>query len=89
MKEWLGAHLGRESALADDLAPGAPRIELLGDRRVLVENHKGILEYSDTLMRINCGTSVLRIVGAELELRSLSLTELAVTGRICQLGYDE
>lgn len=91
MREWFGARLGRraaESFLADDFAPGVPRIEILGDRRVLVENHKGILEYGDTLMRINCGKMVVRITGADLVLKALSLSELAVTGKIASVAYD-
>ena len=91
MKEWFGARLGRQAAesfLADDFTPGVPRIEILGDRRVLVENHKGILEYGDTLMRINCGKMIVRITGADLVLKALSLSELAVTGKIACVEYD-
>lgn len=90
MKDGLGARLVRqaqESFLAEDIAVDLPRIEILGDRRVLVENHKGILEYGDTLMRINCGKMVIKIVGQEMELRALSLSELAVTGKILALEY--
>lgn len=90
MGEWLGARLSRRVAasfLAEDFADGCPRIEIMGDRRVLIENHKGILEYGDTLMRINCGKMIVRIVGTELELRALSLSELAVTGKIASVEY--
>ncbi|MCB6366224.1 YabP/YqfC family sporulation protein [Intestinibacillus massiliensis] len=90
MKEGLGARLMRQaqaSFLAEDFGAGVPRIEILGDKRVLVENHKGILEYGDTLMRINCGHMVVKIVGDGLELRALSLSELAVTGKILSLEY--
>lgn len=90
MKDGLGARLMRqaqESFLADDFGVDLPRIEILGDKRVLVENHKGILEYGDTLMRINCGHMVVKIVGEALELRALSLSELAVTGKILSLEY--
>lgn len=90
MSEGLAARLrrqARESFLAEDLGADVPRIEILGDKRVLVENHKGILEYGDTLMRINCGRMIVKIVGEALELRALSLSELAVTGKILSLEY--
>ena len=77
----------RDSFLAEDLDRGLPRIEILGDRRVIVENHRGILEYSDTRMRIACGRLTLRILGEGLEIRALSLNELAVTGRIHAVEY--
>lgn len=99
--EWVGngggvglAELGKrlraraeDSFLAEDLDMGLPRIEIVGDRRVTVENHKGIVEYSDTLMRIACGRLQLRITGAGLELCALSLSEVSVTGKIISVEY--
>lgn len=76
-----------QTLLADDLAPQLARIEIIGDKRVLVENHRGILEYGDRLMRINCGSMVVRIEGENLALRTLSLSELAVTGKITAVQY--
>ncbi len=76
-----------QSLLVDDLAPQLARIEIIGDKRVLVENHKGILEYGDTCMRINCGTMMIHIMGHNLTLRALSLSELAVTGKITAVQY--
>lgn len=77
----------KDSFLAEDLEPGLPRIEIIGDRRVTVENHRGIIEYGDTLMRIQCGRLQLRIEGTSLELRALSLNEVSVTGKIRAVEY--
>lgn len=65
-----------------------PRIELLGDRRVIVENHRGILEYGAERMRIACGRLTLCVAGEGLELCALSMNELAVTGRIRAVTYE-
>lgn len=70
-----------------EMLPGTPRIELLSNKRLLVENHKGILEYGDTLMRINCGRLILKITGEQLELKALSINELAIKGTIFTLEY--
>lgn len=70
------------SFLAEDLNVTLPRIEIYGDRRVLIENHEGILEYGSETMRVKCGGMVVKISGEGMELRNLSLTDLAVTGRI-------
>lgn len=77
----------QDSLMAEDLTPQLARIEIIGDKRVLVENHRGILEYSDTLMRINCGKMVIHIAGEGLVLKALSLSELAVSGRITGVKY--
>lgn len=75
------------SFVAEDLPADLPRIEIIGDKCVTIENHKGILEYSDVLMRINCGKMVVRIAGQGLDIRALSLSELAVTGKILAVEY--
>ena len=61
---------------------GLPRIELLGDRELRVEYHKGILAYGTEEIHISGGKLVIRVLGSGLELRSMNATELLITGRI-------
>lgn len=77
----------RENFLAEDLDPRLPRVEVIGDRRVMIENHRGILEYSDTTMRVSLAGSELRVTGFDLELRMLTLTEMTIAGTIRALEY--
>ena len=46
--------------LMDELHPNRPRVEILGDSRVIVENHCGIQEYDDSILRVR----VPRVRGA-------------------------
>ncbi len=61
---------------------GLPHIELLGDREVRVEYHKGILSYSREEIHISGGKMIIRVLGCGLELRGMNGTELCITGRI-------
>jgi len=70
--------------LMEDLHPNRPRVEILGDSRVIVENHCGIQEYDDSILRVKCRG---RILGADLELTALSMDELAVMGVISSVEY--
>ncbi len=68
-----------------DLPPdvaGLPRIELLGDREVRVEYHKGILAYGSEEIHISGGKMIIRVLGQDLELRGMNGTELCITGTI-------
>lgn len=78
---------GLYAELLEDLHPNRSRVEILGSSRVIVENHCGIQEYEDTLLRIKCRGCEVRIVGADLELTALSLDELAVVGTIASVEY--
>lgn len=61
---------------------GLPRIELLGDRELRVEYHKGILSYGTQEIHVSGGKMVIRVVGNGLELRSMNADELLITGNI-------
>lgn len=50
--------------LMEDLHPNRPRVEILGDSRVIVENHCGIQEYDDSILRVKCRGCEVRILGA-------------------------
>ena len=71
--------------LMEDLHPNRPRVEILGDSRVIVENHCGIQEYDDSILRVKW--CEVRILGADLELTALSMDELAVMGVISSVEY--
>ena len=58
------AHEGFGAALFDDLHGARPRVEIIGNSRVVVENHRGIQEYDDGLLRIKCCGCEVRITGA-------------------------
>ena len=66
---------------ADALA-GLPRLELVGDRELRMENHKGILAYGDREIHISGGSYVVKVTGEGLELRAMTGMELLITGRI-------
>ena len=68
-----------------DLPPdvaGLPRIELLGDRELRVEYHKGILAYGREEIHISGGKMIIRVLGCDLELRGMNGTKLCITGQI-------
>ena len=74
--------------LPQEVVAGMPRITVTGCRRVMVENHRGILEYGEREIQINGGRMVLTVRGSGLELRSLNTSELLVTGRITGMDFD-
>lgn len=74
--------------IPEEVIAGMSRITITGCRRVLVENHKGILEYGSEVIHINCGRMILKLHGSDMELRSLNTTELLITGRISGMEFE-
>ncbi|MBQ8143422.1 MAG: YabP/YqfC family sporulation protein [Butyricicoccus sp.] len=70
------------SPLAEDLTGGLTRLELTGGSRLLIEDHRGILEYTDSVLRIALRRGTIVVTGEGLQLTALTLRELAVSGCI-------
>ena len=68
--------------LPADALGGLPHLSLLGDRELLVENHRGILAYDTGEIQVGAGTLVIRVRGEDLVLRAMSAPEVLITGHI-------
>lgn len=68
--------------LPDEPIPGQPLIEIIDNRRVLVENHKGVNEYGDTMIRIKVKRGSVCICGQKLELSRMVKGQLIISGII-------
>lgn len=74
--------LARALDMPQDGISSAPRITLSGASRVLIEGHRGLLEYSDErIAAAGAGCRIL-IKGEALALTAMDATELVVSGRI-------
>lgn len=71
--------------LPADAVAGVPRVELVGDRELRMENHRGILAYGPQEIQVSGGVFGVRVCGAELELRTMNTLELLITGHITDI----
>ena len=74
--------LAAQADLPDAVFPGQPLLEVLGDRRVLIENHKGVLEYSCERIAIRMCYGQVIVCGSGLEIARMSKEQLVIQGRI-------
>ena len=72
--------------LPADAVAGVPRLELVGDRELRGENHKGILAYGREEIHISGGVYLIKIAGQGLELRAMTGIELLITGKVLQIS---
>ena len=73
--------------LPADVVAGLPRVELLGDRQLRMENHQGILAYGSDEIHISGGKVIVKVRGAELNLRAMNGVELLITGKISGVDF--
>lgn len=68
-----------------DIHPGLPLIELVGDCRVLIENHCSIIEYGKEKIVIKMKFGCVEICGKGMQLSQLTKSQLVISGRITGL----
>ncbi len=81
-KETILQHVADHMDLPTESLPGLPVAELWGDRRVLVEHHRGILQYSGEQILVKVSYGQLRVCGACLEISLMTKDQLLISGRI-------
>lgn len=63
-------------------------VEILGQKRVLVEHHRGILGYGTEEILVGATYGILRIAGKELRLCCMSREQLFISGQITGLTLE-
>ncbi len=74
--------------IPQDIILDLPRITMLGNQQLLVENHKGIIEYTPSLVRISLNQGELKISGKNLILGNLQIEQILVEGTVEDVKYD-
>lgn len=59
-----------------------PIVELAGDCRVLIENHKGVVEYGMEKICVKVQYGFVCVCGLEMELARMTKDQLVITGKI-------
>ncbi|MPN12535.1 hypothetical protein SDC9_159853 [bioreactor metagenome] len=74
--------------IPQDIILDLPRITMLGNKQILIENHKGIIEYTPSLVRVKVSQGELIINGLNLSLSNLQVEQILVEGTVRDVAYD-
>lgn len=67
-------------ALPREILAGAPILNIQGRNSLLLENYKKVLEYSDTVIRIQTKLYYVNILGNDLRIQYYTKDEMRVDG---------
>lgn len=74
--------------IQDEPLPGLPLVEIAGDRRVLIENHNGVLQYEPCCIRIKVKFGEICVSGECLTLARMMKGQLIIHGKIDGLKLE-
>ncbi|PKM50673.1 MAG: sporulation protein [Firmicutes bacterium HGW-Firmicutes-7] len=70
-----------------DVILGEAIITLTGKREAVIENYKGIVEYTNEYIRILTKNGVIEFKGSNFNITYLTNEEMKVTGSIIEINY--
>jgi sporulation protein YqfC len=81
-KEMISRAMADLLEIPKDLVLDIPKITMIGRGELYLENHRGIIEYSNQRLRINLSRGFLEILGDHLEIKALLPDEIKIAGDI-------
>ena len=83
----LREKLSNAFELPKDIVLDVSKIIIIGTGQITVENHKGIIEYSEELIRINTGSGIVALHGNNLAIKTIFQEEITITGEITNMEF--
>ncbi len=65
-----------------DAALGYPITKIVGDKELIIENYRGILEYNNELIKVVTKIGQIKIMGVNLEIEYYTNDEMKIVGKI-------
>lgn len=86
--QMLSSGIVQEFRLPEEASGNIPYIRLLGRKSVTIENHRGVLEFSDKRIRLYTKPGILCIEGKGLYIESIERGWMVCKGEIDGIRYE-
>lgn len=69
--------------------PGVPLVEVCNNRRILIENHQGVVAYESNEIIVKVRDGTICICGSRLRLMRMSRYQLVIMGLISSVHFGD
>ncbi len=73
--------------LPKELILNTPRMTLVGNRDIMIENHKGIMEFGFERVRVSTGSGIVKITGSGLHIKEITSEDIIISGSIDSIEF--
>ena len=73
--------------LPKDVIFNLPRMTIIGNLQMYIENHRGVLYFSDSELQLKLNAGMLKIHGKELVIRAIFPEEVFIEGIVEEVKY--
>lgn len=88
-KKNLKARITDAAGMPKDVLLGVPLLTIAGQSEACIENYRGILEYTDKLIRIQTKLGKIHVIGRNLQIEFYTNDEMKIVGHIAVIEFHE
>lgn len=81
-------NMAERFVLPGNAAAGEIYVTVTGGKSVLIENHKGLLEYSDEVIIMSGGKTKIAVFGVGLSLDAMNGEVAVISGKITSVSFE-
>lgn len=85
----IGQKAAEAAGMPKDVVFGVPVITILGRNEICIENYRGIIEYTEQLVRVQTKSGQIRLTGKRLKIEYYTNDEMKITGYLESLEFTE
>ncbi|CAB1240580.1 sporulation protein YqfC [Clostridium sp. WLY-B-L2] len=74
--------------LPRDIILNMPQIKVMGNNEIIIENHKGIILFEDSQIKINSGIGLISIYGSKFEVLFIGGSTITIGGKFKSIVYE-
>lgn len=74
--------------LPKDVILNLPKITIVGDEEITIENHKGIILFERNIIKINTKVKIINIEGENFEILYIGDSTITISGKFKVISYE-
>lgn len=84
---YLKKGLIENTDLPNEIILNVPLITIIGRSKIVIENFKNIVQYSNEIIKINTSCGVFKVAGKNLFLKELNKNKILIKGTLSQFEF--
>ena len=80
--------LSEKFDLPKDVIMNLPKITIIGDSEITIENHKGIILFERSIIKINTKGKIINIEGENFEILYIGESTITISGKFKSISYE-
>lgn len=73
--------------LPKEVVLNMPKLTMLGNGNLIIENYKGVVEYDDNCVRVNTTSGIIKISGEKLVIKEITSEDIMVDGWVSSMEF--